>query len=266
MHRNVSSPSSARSRSSRPRAAARRRRRLPRACARRVAAPSAEPSARPRRRADHPLDRWSRSRRRSIPTMAQDSQSTGRPDVGPSRPRLHRQGPERRAGLGRVVGHLGRRQDHHLPPARTPSTATATRSSPADLVYSWKRLVDPRTAAPYATSWPRSRVAATCSPMAGADPAADGCGIDAALEKFGVAAPDDKTFVVTLAIPATYFLSVADAVGRRSRSRRSGSPPKAPPRPANYVSSGPFTVESWDHNSADHPEAEPELVRRRSRR
>ena len=42
--------------------------------------------------------------------------------------------------------------------------------------------------------------------MAGADPAPPDAEIDAALDKLGVAAPDDKTFVVSLDTPATYFL------------------------------------------------------------
>ena len=72
-----------------------------------------------------------------------------------------------------------------------------------DLVYSWKRLVDPRTAAPYSYVMAEVEGAGDLLAMAGADPATPDAEVDAALEKLGVAAPDDKTFVVTLETPAT---------------------------------------------------------------
>ncbi len=37
----------------------------------------------------------------------------------------------------------------------------------------------------------------------------DDAAVDAALENFGVEAPDDATFVVHLSHPATYFVSIA---------------------------------------------------------
>ena len=44
--------------------------------------------------------------------------------------------------------------------------------------------------------------------MTGAKPAPTDADIDAALDKFGVAAPDDHTFTVKLAHPAAYFLDI----------------------------------------------------------
>ena len=70
----------------------------------------------------------------------------------------------------------------------------------ADLVYSWKRLVDPRTAAPYNYVMAEVVGGQDLLDMAGAKPAATDADIEAALDKFGVAAPDEKTFVVKLAI------------------------------------------------------------------
>ena len=116
-----------------------------------------------------------------------------------------------------------------------------------DLVYSWKRLVDPRTAAPY--NYVMAEVAGA-SDLLGVDPKklpADSA-IDAMLDKLGVAAPDDKTFVVTLATPATYFLSVATlwvTVPIQEKWITSANATEA----ANYVSSGPFNLASWEHNS-----------------
>ncbi len=78
-----------------------------------------------------------------------------------------------------------------------------------DFVYSWKRLVDPRTAAPYAYNMSDVVGGADLVALAGADPAPTDAEIDALLEEFGVSAPDDKTFVVNLVKPATYFLAIA---------------------------------------------------------
>ena len=121
-----------------------------------------------------------------------------------------------------------------------------------DFVYGIKRTVDPRTAAPYAY--------VLCE-IQGADAllgAANGCGtktapttdadIDAALKNVGVSAPDDKTVVVQLAKPATYFTSVLSlwiAVPVQEKWITSPNATEA----ANYVGSGPFILDSWDHNS-----------------
>jgi oligopeptide transport system substrate-binding protein len=122
----------------------------------------------------------------------------------------------------------------------------------ADLVFGWKRLLDPRTAAPYAY--------VMCD-LAGADAllgAANGCGdkeaptkdadIEAALAKVGVAAPDPKTFVVTLAKPATYFLSIAALWINVPVQEKWITSPNAT-EAANYVASGPYVLDTWNHNS-----------------
>ena len=117
-----------------------------------------------------------------------------------------------------------------------------------DLVYSWKRLVDPRTAAPY--GYVMSDVAGgdELIAMAGADPMPADSEIDGLLDKFGVSAPDDKTFVVKLAHPAVYFPSVATlwvTVPIQKKWIESENATEA----ANYVSSGPFVLDKWEHNS-----------------
>jgi oligopeptide transport system substrate-binding protein len=118
----------------------------------------------------------------------------------------------------------------------------------ADLVYSWKRLVDPRTAAPYSYVMAEVVGGQDLLDMAGATPAATDAAVEAALEKFGVEATDEKTFVVSLAFPATYFLSVATmwvTVPIQEKWITSTGATET----GNYVGSGPFTVESWDHNA-----------------
>jgi oligopeptide transport system substrate-binding protein len=117
-----------------------------------------------------------------------------------------------------------------------------------DLVYSWKRLVDPRTAAPYSYVMAEVAGAGDLLAMAGADPATPDAEVDAALENLGVAAPDDKTFVVTLDTPATYFLSAMTLwVGVPFQEAWITS--EGATEAANYVSSGPFMMDTWNHNS-----------------
>jgi oligopeptide transport system substrate-binding protein len=117
-----------------------------------------------------------------------------------------------------------------------------------DLVYGWKRLVDPRTAAPYSYVMAEVAGAGDLLALAGADPMPPDAEIDALLDKLGVAAPDDKTFVVTLDTPATYFLSAMTlwvTVPIQEKWITSENATEA----ANYVSSGPFMLDTWDHNS-----------------
>jgi oligopeptide transport system substrate-binding protein len=117
-----------------------------------------------------------------------------------------------------------------------------------DLCYSWKRLVDPRTAAPYSYVMAEVAGGGDLLAMAGADPLPSDAEIDAALDTLGVSCPDDKTFIVTLDVPATYFLSAMTlwvGVPIQEKWITSAGATEA----ANYVSSGPFVLDTWDHNS-----------------
>jgi oligopeptide transport system substrate-binding protein len=117
-----------------------------------------------------------------------------------------------------------------------------------DLVYSWKRLVDPRTGAPYSYVTAEIDGAPDLLAMAGADPAPTDAEIDAALDKLGVSAPDDKTFVVTLNTPATYFVTAA-TLWVFAPIQESWITSPGATEAANYVGSGPFNLDTWDHNS-----------------
>ena len=77
-----------------------------------------------------------------------------------------------------------------------------------DLVYAWKRLIDPRTAAKYQAFLADVAGGQALVDITGVTPAKSDAEIDALLAKFGVAAPDDKTFVVTLDHPTGYFLDI----------------------------------------------------------
>ncbi len=108
-----------------------------------------------------------------------------------------------------------------------------------DFVYSWKRLIDPRTAAGY--SYVLSYVQGGAE-LLGADPEVDD--VDAMLADFGVEAPDDSTFIVHLAEPAAFFPYVATlwvTVPERADMTYTEA--------EGYVSSGPMMLTEWNHNA-----------------
>jgi oligopeptide transport system permease protein len=117
-----------------------------------------------------------------------------------------------------------------------------------DVVYSWRRLADPRTAAPYSFVMADVVGGPELLAMAGVDPAPADADIEAALDKLGLEAPDDHTFIVHLVAPATYFLSAMTlwVFGPYQEAWITGVHPT---EPANYVSSGPFVLDRWEHGS-----------------
>jgi oligopeptide transport system substrate-binding protein len=112
----------------------------------------------------------------------------------------------------------------------------------ADFVTSYRRLADPRIAASYSYS---------LEPVAGWSEIQDidtttasDADVEAALDTLGVAAPDDKTFVVTLKRPASNFVYIA--AGWFS------APEKADfeyGEAEGYVGSGPMMMSEWRHQS-----------------
>lgn len=113
----------------------------------------------------------------------------------------------------------------------------------ADFAYSWRKLADPRVAAEYSYSlepvvgWSELQALDTQSASYDAN-------VEAGLAALGVAAPDDKTFVVTLKRAASYFVYMA------------ALPVGAPEKPtftygeaADYASSGPMMMKEWKHGS-----------------
>jgi len=117
-----------------------------------------------------------------------------------------------------------------------------------DFVYSFKRLVDPRTAAPYAYVTAEIDGAPALLDMAGAKPAPSDATIQAALDQLGVSAPDAKTLVIKLNTPASYFLTALTLWVFVPIQEKWITTPQAT-EPANYVSSGPFMLASWTHNT-----------------
>ncbi len=118
----------------------------------------------------------------------------------------------------------------------------------ADFVYSWKRTIDPRTAAPYSYVLGDVAGGAELLDLAGADPAPSDADIDAALDNFGVRAVDDATFEVSLSRPASYFLYVTTIWVTVPVSQAWVESGEDFTEAANYVGSGPFKMESWSHD------------------
>lgn len=109
-----------------------------------------------------------------------------------------------------------------------------------DFEYSWKRALNPETASQYAS---------ILYPIAGAEEYNSGEG---EADAVGVTAVDDYTLEVTLNNPTPYFLELtsfytympvhqatvdADATGWAAEAGET------------YVTNGPFTLETWNHNS-----------------
>ena len=113
----------------------------------------------------------------------------------------------------------------------------------ADFVTSYRRLADPRIAASYSYSlepvvgWSELQEIDVTAATADAD-------VEAGLDALGVAAPDDKTFVVTLKRPASYFVYIA--AGWFSAPEKEDFDYS---EAETYVSSGPMMIAEWRHNS-----------------
>jgi oligopeptide transport system substrate-binding protein len=111
-----------------------------------------------------------------------------------------------------------------------------------DFVFSWKRLIDPREAAGY--SYVMADVKGGEDLLTVDTETATDADIDALLDAFGVAAPDDKTFVVTLARPAAYFVYIATlwVTVPQQEGFNFGEAD-------GYMSSGPMKMTEWNHQS-----------------
>ena len=103
-----------------------------------------------------------------------------------------------------------------------------------DFVYSWKRLADPNTAAPYSADM--------LGYVKGFEEAAAG-NIDA----LGVSAPDDKTFVVELSVPCVYFdkLVTHASMSPVQKATVEANGEQWTLNPETYVSNGPLKMIEW---------------------
>ena len=118
-----------------------------------------------------------------------------------------------------------------------------------DFVLSAQRLLDPRLANPYAyiacdLAGAEALLGASLGCGTGTTPTVD-AKIDELLKNTGVAAPDDSTVVVTLKQAATYFGSIMAMWVFVPHPASWKSYTEA----ADLVASGPFKVDTWNHNS-----------------
>lgn len=103
-----------------------------------------------------------------------------------------------------------------------------------DFVYSWKRIADPATAAPYAET--------ILGSVAGFEEATAGD-----IDKLGVTAPDDTTFVVTLGKPCTFFDKIA-AFATTSPVQQATVEANGDAwatQPETYITNGAFYISEW---------------------
>lgn len=103
-----------------------------------------------------------------------------------------------------------------------------------DFVYSWKRVADPATAAPYGQT--------VLGMVKGFDEAAGGNP-----DALAVSAPDDKTFVVELSNPCAYFDSLAAfaALSPVQQATIEANGDAWATNPESYISNGPFQISEW---------------------
>lgn len=103
-----------------------------------------------------------------------------------------------------------------------------------DFVYSYKRLADPTTAAPYGYDM-------LCM-VKGYDEASKGN-----LDALGVSAPDDKTFVVELSSPCVYYdkISAFMSLSPVQKATVEANGDAWAIDPATYICNGPYRMKEW---------------------
>ncbi len=103
-----------------------------------------------------------------------------------------------------------------------------------DFVYSWKRVVDPNTAAPYAET--------VLQNVKGFAEATNGD-----LDALAVSAPDAKTVVVELSAPCSYFGSLAAfaTLSPVQKATIEANGDAWAVSPETYISNGPFYITEW---------------------
>ena len=120
-----------------------------------------------------------------------------------------------------------------------------------DFEYSWKRLLNPKTASQYAY---------ILFDIVNAQEYAEGKLKDPST--VGVQAPDDQTLVVTLRHPAAYFLAITTF--EVTYPQRQDVIEKFDTRwtePGNIVTNGPFRLTSWKHENEIELSANPNYFR-----
>lgn len=106
----------------------------------------------------------------------------------------------------------------------------------ADFVYSWQRLVDPKTASPYASFLQYAHIVNVDEIIAGKQPPS----------ALGVKALDDHHLQVTLSQPVPYFMAMLENTALRPVHRPTIEQwGDKWTRPEHYVGNGAYTLSSW---------------------
>ena len=115
----------------------------------------------------------------------------------------------------------------------------------SDFVYSWQRLVDPDTAAPYAQTV-LGMVAGYEEAIGNPDEKGDAT-TEPDPTKLQVEAPDDKTLVVHMATPCPYFdkLAFFPSLMPVNKASVEADPDGWAVKPESYISTGPFYLAEW---------------------
>ena len=114
-----------------------------------------------------------------------------------------------------------------------------------DFVYSWKRTISPELGADYAYQFFGIKGAEEYNSC---DPKKADC--QALADKVGVAAPDDRTLVVTLTSPQPWFIQQLShhsflAVNKKAVDQFGDKWTEA----QNIITNGPFKLARWEHDS-----------------
>lgn len=116
----------------------------------------------------------------------------------------------------------------------------------SDFAFAWRRLIDPRVAAPQGSVF--ARAVKGCQAAAALASGTPDAAVDAALDAVGLAAPNASTFVVALARPLPYFKHIATlptgAPIRKTVVDQFGATTWASDitHPERIVTNGPFKV------------------------
>lgn len=120
-----------------------------------------------------------------------------------------------------------------------------------DYVFSWKRLINPATGADYMTFLADMGVKGAKEIVDAADKKADAATLQGLVDKLGVEAKDDYTFVVTLAQPTAFFESALSfkclVPQREDKFKELGD--QYGVDPTKMVYNGPFVVSEYAKGS-----------------
>lgn len=114
-----------------------------------------------------------------------------------------------------------------------------------DFVYTYQRVADPRTAAPY--GYDLLNMVKGYDGIMKLDEHATDADIDAAVKGLGVSAPDDKTFVVQLSTPCVYYdkLSASPTLSPVQKATVDKNGDGWAVNADTYICNGPYKIKEW---------------------